>query len=113
MRGGPARTAQAAGGGGTPQLKETHHYGGCTLGSATLSTLPLSSRSPFAHTPAAHLRSERAALEARLREQLDAAAVRAGEAEREARGLREHKAALDARVSELASRLGAAEGSNR
>lgn len=58
---------------------------------------------------------EREALEARLREQLEAAQAqaRAGEAEADARALREQKYALDARVSELSHKLGAAEGSNR
>ena len=52
-------------------------------------------------------------LEARLREQLEAAQARAGEAEADARALREQKYGLDARVSELSHKLGAAEGSNR
>ncbi len=56
---------------------------------------------------------EREALEARLREQLEAAQARAGEAEADARALREQKYVLDARVSELSHKLGAAEGSNR
>lgn len=74
---------------------------------------PAGSASPSPPTTPHSACREREALEARLREQLEAAQAAGAAADRDARALREQKYGLDARVSELSHRLGAAEGSNR
>ncbi|PSC69139.1 spindle assembly abnormal 6-like protein [Micractinium conductrix] len=56
---------------------------------------------------------ERAALDSKYRDQLEAVQSRAAALDAEGRALREQKYGLDARVSELSHKLGAAEGSNR
>ncbi|KAL4433886.1 hypothetical protein ABPG75_000327 [Micractinium tetrahymenae] len=56
---------------------------------------------------------ERSEMDAKHREQLEAAQARAASLDAEARALREQKYGLDSRVSELSHKLGASEGSNR